>query len=237
MIMKKNTMKTKKSIILLSSGLDSAVSLALLKDSHNIKLALTFDYGQRAAKKELEASKKLCDYYQIEQKILSINWLKDITKTSLLNEEENVPTPQVDELDNFDKSSKSAQNVWIPNRNGLFLNIAASFADADEFTHIIFGANKEEGTTFPDNTQEFMDRINKTFEYSTLQQPKVIAPLITFDKTEIVKKALEINFPFELIQSCYFSKEKHCGKCESCIRLKRALINNNAEDILGKIFE
>ena len=62
-------MKTKKSINLLSSGLDSAVRLALLKDSHNIQLALTFDYGQRAAKKELEASTKLCDYYQIEQKI------------------------------------------------------------------------------------------------------------------------------------------------------------------------
>ena len=237
MIMKMNTMKTKKSIILLSSGLDSAVSLALLKESYNIKLALTFDYGQKAAKKELESSKKLCDYYQTEQKILSINWLKDITKTSLLNEEENIPAPDIEEIDNLDKSVKTAQNVWVPNRNGLFLNIAASFADADNFTHIIFGANKEEGTTFPDNTQEFIERINKTFEYSTLQQPKVIAPLIDFDKTEIVKKALEINFPFELIQSCYFSKEKHCGKCESCIRLKRALINNNAEDILGKIFE
>ena len=237
MIMKMNTMKTKKSIILLSSGLDSAVSLALLKESYNIKLALTFDYGQKAAKKELEASNKLCAYYQTEQKILSINWLKDITKTSLLNEEENIPAPDIEEIDNIDKSVKTAKNVWVPNRNGLFLNIAASFADADNFTHIIFGANKEEGTTFPDNTQEFIERINKTFEYSTLQQPKVIAPLIDFDKTEIVKKALEINFPFELIQSCYFSKEKHCGKCESCIRLKRALINNNAEDILGKIFE
>ena len=199
-----NTMKTKKSIILLSSGLDSAVSLALLKESYNIKLALTFDYGQKAAKKELEASKKLCDYYQTEQKILSINWLKDITKTSLLNEEENIPAPDIEEIDNIDKSVKTAKNVWVPNRNGLFLNIAASFADADNFTHIIFGANKEEGTTFPDNTQEFIERINKTFEYSTLQQPKVIAPLIDFDKTEIVKKALEINFPFELIQSCYF---------------------------------
>src|SRR5699024_2558973 len=109
-------------------------------------------YGQKAAKKELEASKKLCDYYQTEQKILSINWLKDITKTSLLNEEENIPAPDIKEIDNIDKSVKTAQNVWVPNRNGLFLNIAASFADADNFTHIIFGANKEEGTTFPDNT-------------------------------------------------------------------------------------
>ena len=58
MIMKMNTMKTKKSIILLSSGLDSAVSLALLKESYNIKLALTFDYGQKAVKKRAGSIKK-----------------------------------------------------------------------------------------------------------------------------------------------------------------------------------
>lgn len=230
-------MNNKKSIILLSSGLDSAVSLGLLKESHNIELALTFDYGQKAAKKEIESASKLCEHYQLEHKIISINWLKEITNTSLLNEQKDIPTPDENDLDNFDKSTKTAKNVWVPNRNGLFLNIAASFADAYEYTHIIFGGNKEEGTTFPDNTQEFINRINKTFEYSTLQKPKVVAPLIEFDKTEIVKKALEINFPFELIQSCYLSQEKHCGKCESCIRLKRALINNNAKDILGKIFE
>lgn len=230
-------MMNKKSIILLSSGLDSAVSLGLFKKELNIRLALTFDYAQRAAQSEIEASKKLCDFFEIEQKVIKINWLKDITKTSLLSEDKEIPMPDSADIDDIEKSQKSAQSVWIPNRNALFLNIAASFADAQNFTHIIFGANKEEGATFPDNTQEFVDSINKTFKYSTLQKPVVVAPLINFDKTEIVKKALQADFPFSLIRSCYFSQEKHCGKCESCIRLKRAVINNNALDILREIFE
>ncbi len=228
--------KQHKSLILLSSGLDSAVSLALLKEEYNIETALTFDYGQRAAQKELEASKKLCDYYNVNHEVIQINWLKSITSTALLNEEKDVPSPKTDELDNLNLAEETAKSVWVPNRNGLFLNIAASFADAKAYTHIIFGANKEEGTTFPDNTQEFIDRINKTFEYSTLQKPMVIAPLIAFDKTQIVKKAIDINFPFNLIRSCYFSQESHCRKCESCIRLERAIVNNNAQDILRTIF-
>ncbi len=37
-----------KSIILLSGGLDSLVSLGLKKEELNITLALTFDYGQKS---------------------------------------------------------------------------------------------------------------------------------------------------------------------------------------------
>ena len=43
-----------KSIILLSGGLDSLVSLGLKKEELNIELALTFDYGQKSAQKEIE---------------------------------------------------------------------------------------------------------------------------------------------------------------------------------------
>ena len=46
-----------KSIILLSGGLDSLVSLGAAKEEFNITLALTFDYGQKSAEYEIEASK------------------------------------------------------------------------------------------------------------------------------------------------------------------------------------
>ena len=49
-----------RSIILLSGGLDSLVSLGLTKDEYNVELALTFDYGQKPVRYEIEASKKIC---------------------------------------------------------------------------------------------------------------------------------------------------------------------------------
>ena len=59
-----------KSIILLSGGLDSLVCLGLCKDEYNVSLALTFDYGQKSAKKEIEASAKISEYYNISHKVI-----------------------------------------------------------------------------------------------------------------------------------------------------------------------
>lgn len=219
-----------KSIILLSGGLDSLVSLGISKQEYNISLALTFDYGQKSARQEIEASKTICEYYSIEHKIIKLDWLKNITHTALVSDR-NVPTGT--ELENPEQSAKS---VWVPNRNGLFLNIAGSFADGDGYDYILIGANKEEGETFPDNTQDFIDRVNSAFKYSTRQQPMVVAPLINCNKNDIVKLALERHVPLELTRSCYQNAEKNCGICESCTRLKRALINNNAFEYIKLLF-
>lgn len=210
-----------KSIILLSGGLDSLVSLGLKKEELNITLALTFDYGQKSAPTEIDASKKICEYYNIEHKVIKLDWLKQITHTSLVSED-SVPTGKA-----LEKPEDSAKSVWVPNRNGLFLNIAGSFADSEDYDYILIGANKEEAQTFPDNTAEFINAINKEFEYSTQKKPKVCAPLINYIKNDIVMLALKHNIPLDLTRSCYQGGERHCGICESCSRLKHALEANN----------
>ena len=68
-----------KSAILLSGGLDSLVSLGLKKEELNISLALTFDYGQKSAIQEIETSRKICEYYGIEHKVIKLDWLSEIT--------------------------------------------------------------------------------------------------------------------------------------------------------------
>lgn len=219
-----------KSIILLSGGLDSLVSLGLKREELNITLALTFDYGQKSAIKEIEASRKICEYYNVEHKVIKLDWLKQITNTSLVSEQI-VPTGKA--LDNPEKSAKS---VWVPNRNGLFLNIAASFADPQDYDYILIGANKEEGQTFPDNTQDFIDSLNKEFEYSTQKKPKVVAPLINYVKNDIVMLALQYKIPLELTQSCYQDSAKHCGICESCTRLRHALEANHDTHYIKLLF-
>ncbi len=210
-----------KSLILLSGGLDSLVSLGLKKEELNISLALTFDYGQKSVQQEIQTSKKICDYYNLEHTTIKLDWLKNITHTSLVAEG-NIPTGESLVL-----SESTAKSVWVPNRNGLFLNIAGSFADSEDYDYILIGANKEEGQTFPDNTQEFIDSINAEFLYSTRKHPKVVAPLINYVKNDIVMLALKHGIPLELTRSCYQGGDKHCGICESCLRLKHALEANN----------
>lgn len=224
-----------KSVILLSGGLDSLVSLAMTKKEYNVTLALTFDYGQKSAEYEIEASKEICNFYEIEHKVIKLDWLKEVTQTALVGDTE-IPEPSLSDLNSEEFTQKSAASVWVPNRNGAFLNIAASFADSYGYNFIIFGANKEEGQTFPDNTQEFIDRINDSFEFSTQVKPKACAPLINLNKNDIVKKALENCAPLELTRSCYDTEAKHCGVCESCMRLKRALNENDCKEIVKELF-
>ncbi|MBQ8168304.1 7-cyano-7-deazaguanine synthase QueC [bacterium] len=214
-----------KSIILLSGGLDSLVSLGLCKEKYNVTLALTFDYGQKSVAQEVEASRKICEYYGIEHKVIKLDWLKEITHTALVSGD-NIPQGIQD----------TSKSVWVPNRNGLFLNIAGSFADGENYDYILIGANKEEGETFPDNTEEFISRINAEFEYSTGKEPKVIAPLINLKKNDIVKQALENKLPLEFVSSCYQGGRRHCGVCESCTRLKNALLANDDEKYIGILF-
>ncbi len=223
-------MKTK-SIILLSGGLDSLVSLGLKKEELNVELAITFNYGQKSAQKEINASEKICNYYGIKHEVINLDWLKRITQTTLVADKE-VPTGK--ELENPEDSAKS---VWVPNRNGLFLNIAGSFADSLGYNYILIGANKEEGQTFPDNTQEFINSVNAEFQYSTMAKPKVIAPLINYDKNDIVMLALKNKIPLELTMSCYNGGDKHCGICEYCTRLKHALSANGDTYYTGILFE
>ncbi len=219
----------KKSIILLSGGLDSLVSLGVGIKEYNIQLALTFDYGQKPVAREIATSKKITDYYGISHKVISLPFLKEISHNAFTDGDKDLPTENLG-------TKESAKAVWIPNRNGLFLNIAASIADAEHYTHILFGANKEEGQTFPDNTQEFVDGINESLKYSTFEGVKVVAPLINCSKDDIVKLALEHKVPLELAYSCYKGEEQNCGVCESCLHLKKALEDNGAYEYIERLF-
>ncbi len=219
-------------MVLLSGGLDSVVSLALACEIYEMKLAVTFDYSQRSVKEEIEAASKYAKYYNLEHKVISLPFLSKITNNALVN-------PYADlEFKNLDENSAKA--VWVPNRNGLFLNIAASFADSMGFKYIVIGANQEESVTFPDNSIEFLNRINDCFEYSTMIKPKIFAPLKDLQKYEIINIAIQKGVPLEYLKSCYNSYEsygkKHCGKCESCKRLRSAILKSVNKDLIKLFF-
>ena len=227
---------SKKAIILLSGGLDSLVSLSCaIAEGIDVKLALTFDYGQKSFDGEFQASQRIAEFYGFKHKIIKLDWLKEITNTSLVS---NKPIPQVSETDlsNENITKQSMKNVWVPNRNGLFLNIAASYCDSLCYDYIILGANLEEAQTFSDNSLKFVESINKALETSTNYDIKLFVPLISLTKNQILKKGIELKAPLEFVHSCYSSTEKHCGSCESCNRLKRALKETNNEELFKRIF-
>ena len=225
-------MSKKSAVVLLSGGLDSVVSLASIEDRLDIALALFFNYGQRSFEREMKAVKSICKYYSVNYEVLNLDWLKKITSTSLVNLDKDLPLYDQAKLDSdISVLESSAKSVWVPNRNGVMLNIAASYADSYDLDYVVFGANKEEAVTFPDNSIKFVDSINQSFSFSTSNKVEVIAPMAFKTKEEIVEIAISLNVPLSMLWSCYSSKTYHCGECESCNRIKRAIISNNKPEL------
>lgn len=211
-------------IAILSGGLDSAVSTDIARQYHNVKMAITFDYGQRAAAQEIRAAKVLCNYWGADHRVIEFKLLSELGTSALTHKAKKLPHLNVSDIDQ-DKLATlaSAEQVWVPNRNGVFINITAAIAEAENFQWIIVGFNREEAETFPDNSPRFIDATNSCLAQSTLSQPQVISYVKEMDKTEILKQAVERNVPVDKLWSCYDGLEKWCGLCESCARTIRAM--------------
>ena len=222
-----------KSIVLLSGGLDSAVSLATVHAEGNKILSLFFDYGQKSLEVEKKASKNLANFYKTEFKIIKLDWLKEITNSPLVNIKTSVPDADTYNMED-DAVSK---NLWIPNRNGLFVNIAGCYADSFGYDEIVIGANNEEAKSFKDNSQDFVNAVTNSLKFSADKNINVISPLIKMNKSDIILLGKKLNLPFSLIRSCYNNTEYHCGKCESCVRLLSALNKIKDEEIKKMLFE
>ncbi|MNT00066.1 7-cyano-7-deazaguanine synthase [compost metagenome] len=212
----------KKAVVLLSGGLDSSVNAFIAASTHELVLALTFNYGQKAAKSEIRASANLAKHLGVRHQVVELPWFKDFNRSSLLVDSMTVPTGSDVSIDSQTQSEKTAKSVWVPNRNGIFLNIAAAYAEALDAEIIVPGFNKEEAATFPDNSQAFLDTITASLDYSTSNHVKAECFTTDLVKTEIVKKGELLKLPWNLIWPCYFSGDQWCGQCESCLRSKRA---------------
>lgn len=215
------------SVVLLSGGLDSAANLALclenLESSQGV-YALHVNYGQRAEASEWRACQKLCEYYSVKLEKIDFEWLGKLGGSSLTDIQKSVPTLKTTELDQLSVTQKSADSVWVPNRNGILINLAAAWAERKGCSQVIVGFNREEAATFPDNSQAFLEQVTESLKFSTRNQVKAVCYTADLDKTQIVTRLrdLEMKFPFENIWSCYYSGEKICGTCESCQRFLRA---------------
>lgn len=215
-------MAKKKSVILLSAGLDSTVNAFEAAEKTELVLALTFNYGQRAAASEIRCAGMIAKHLGIAHKVLELPWFKDFNRSSLLVASMEVPTGQNVKIDDQKQSENTAKSVWVPNRNGIFLNIAAAFAESLDAEIIVPGFNKEEAATFPDNSEEFLQKTSAALSLSTSNHVQALCYTTDQMKTQIVQKGQALGVPWNMIWPCYFTGDQWCGQCESCQRSKRA---------------
>ena len=173
-----------KGIALLSAGLDSSVALVLFKEAGNeLILVLTMDYGQRAAVPEVNFSKRICEYYRVPHRVIELPWFKEF-ESGLIDGK--IPEPRSVDLSDEQITRDSARAVWVPNRNGVLIEIAAAFAERLGADNVVVGFNREESVTFPDNSTQYQTAITRALSYSTMNRVEVVSPTAKLNKRQIV---------------------------------------------------
>lgn len=209
-----------RALVLLSGGLDSSVALAMGNATFDIALAVTFDYGQRAASREIEASRGICRTFAIEHRVIDLPWLAQATSTALVDRGEPLPHVSPEQLD-VDADSRAAA-VWVPNRNGVFIAIAAAIAESAGIDTVIAGFNAEEAAAFPDNGCAFVEATNAALLRSTRTGVRVESPTLALSKAAIARAFVDLSLDPAHLWCCYDGGAALCGRCESCARTIRA---------------
>ncbi|MEW6742856.1 MAG: 7-cyano-7-deazaguanine synthase QueC [Planctomycetota bacterium] len=211
-------------VALLSGGLDSTVAATLAARDGSLLLAITADYGQRAAERERKAAAAVAASLGSAHRVVSLPFLGEITTTALIDRSLPLPSPARDAIAaGGPEVEQSARAVWVPNRNGLLINVAACFAEALDADAVVVGFNREEAATFPDNSAGFLDAASGALTFSTRKPVRVVSPTARMTKDEIVRAGYAAGAPLHWIWPCYAGGRALCWTCESCLRLERAL--------------
>lgn len=211
------------SIVLLSGGLDSAVNLKCALDRGSVRAALTFHYGQRAARREIESAAAMCERFRLRHEVIRLAWLGGITRSALVASGKHLPRPRAVDLDDPRAARRSADRVWVPNRNGVFLAVAAAYAESLDAGRVVAGFNAEEAAAFPDNSAEFVSAYSRTLRFSTRTGVVVKSHTARLRKAAIVRRGMRNGAPLDLVWCCYDGGRALCGRCESCRRFLRAV--------------
>lgn len=217
-------------IVLVSGGMDSCVTAAAALQEGSAAF-LHVDYSQRTEARERLAFQQIADYYNIPlslRKIITLDHLQAIGNSALTDA--NIPVPKFEKLE--EAKDGDIPITYVPFRNAHILCMAVSWAEVVGARRIYIGAVAEDSAGYPDCRPEFYEAFNRLVEVGSKAggNLKIVAPLISMSKKEIVQKGLELNAPLHLTWSCYEQSEKACGHCDSCLRRLRAFHEAGIED-------
>jgi 7-cyano-7-deazaguanine synthase len=209
-----------RAIVLLSGGIDSAVTLWWAKHQGWELRPLTFDYFGRP-RRENEAVRALASRIHA-------------------GAVRSVDLPFLREVDDWRKEGFDNRHLlespegYIPGRNLIFYGLAGYYAELDAVRYIVGGHNGIDPESFPDSSPKFFNFLNSVFHLSLWSYDKspvkILVPLSGKSKEDVIRMGLAMDVPFDLTWSCYWDKAVHCGTCVSCRERREAFANVGIED-------
>ncbi|MDC0423474.1 7-cyano-7-deazaguanine synthase QueC [Methylophilaceae bacterium] len=217
---------SKKAVILLSGGLDSATVLGIASREEYECYVMTINYQQRHHA-ELIAADNIAKIFNVkEHKVVDIDlsWLKS---SSLTNEKMNIP----------EIASEGIPSTYVPARNTIMMTLAMAWAETIESQDIFIGVNAVDYSGYPDCRPEYIASFQKMANLATKsaiegKSIKIHTPLINLSKSEIICIGEAFGIDYSSTVSCYQANKDGlaCGKCDSCRLRRDGFKNANIKD-------
>ncbi|MCB1044163.1 MAG: 7-cyano-7-deazaguanine synthase QueC [Acidobacteria bacterium] len=205
----------RKAVVLVSGGLDSCVTAAMARQTHELAL-LHVQYGQRTQDRELAAFHSVADALGASHRLVTnLDHLHLIGGSSLTDKNMAVSRANL--------QATEVPSSYVPFRNAHLLAIATSWAEVIGATDIFIGAVEEDSSGYPDCRRSFFDAFEQVIDAGTRPETKIHirTPLIHKLKSEIVATGFQLDAPLHATWSCYQATELACGTCDSCaLRLR-----------------
>jgi 7-cyano-7-deazaguanine synthase len=219
----------KKAVVLFSGGIDSTTALYWARAEYGRVEALSFDYGQRH-RIELVFGRRLTRPLRIPHTILQVD-LRKIGGSALTSS--SIPLPRLAAKD----IGPGIPPTYVPFRNGVFLAMAASWAETNGIPEIVCGFNTIDSPNYPDTRLRFVRAMEKAINLGTGMGAsgkalRIVAPFIRLRKSAIIRRGLALGADYSYSISCYRGREIPCAKCSSCLLRQKAWEEAGKEDHL-----
>lgn len=185
-------------VTLVSGGLDSLLVACLAKEEGLTQFPLFIDYGQRAREREYAACQQAMAQLGLAQPVTAdFAGYGRLIRSGLT-----------------DTSQRVYEDAYTPGRNMLFLLAGAAYAVQVGAEAVSIGLLHEDTSLFPDQTDAFLRSAEATLALAVAKPVRVLAPLASFHKRDVVKLAGEKGLTGSY--SCHLGEAKPCGACIAC---------------------
>jgi 7-cyano-7-deazaguanine synthase len=200
-------MTNPRAVVLLSGGLDSAVTLAYAQSEGFTVHPLSFRYGQRHGI-ELAAACRTARSAGVERCHRDVDiGLRAFGGSALTDDAIAVPT----------EPTAGIPATYVPARNTIFLSYALAFAETIGARDIFIGANREDHEGYPDCRPAYFGAWTQLARFATREPVQIHTPLIDLDKAAVIRLGLSLGVDFGATWSCYDpTDEKPCTRCDAC---------------------
>ena len=204
-------MNAKRAVVLVSGGMDSAVTLALAREQGFACYALSVDYGQRHASELIAAKNVAQQLMAAEYKVVHVD-LRSIGGSALTSD---IAVPEA--------GGDGIPVTYVPARNTIMLAVALGWAEVLDARAIFCGVNAVDYSGYPDCRPEFIAEFERLANLATKAGVEgkalhVRAPLIQLSKADIVRAGVRLGVDFSATVSCYQadSAGRACKHCDAC---------------------